>query len=230
MERLESKHEFKSNKNKRVLISIPNRYWVHITVVRCLLLLGKDTRYQTKIIFPKHRPYENNLNHIIKQFVESNYDFWLSIDTDNPPLNNPLDLVEWDKDIIGCPTPIWHYIGNKKGERPVYWNAYDYDIKSDAYKEHQNKEGLQKVDAIGTGCFLMARRVFENEEMRKGAFMRQWHEDGTVHKGNDISFSEIARKNGFEIYCHFDYPCDHYSNLSLNEVVKAFRNMYERNN
>lgn len=225
---IEKKYEFENNQDKRVLISVPNRYWVHIAVVRCLILLSHDTRYKTRIIFPKKRPYEHNLNHIINRFMKEDFHYWLSIDVDNPPLNNPLDLVKWEKDIIGLPTPIWHYTAEKKGERPVYWNAYDYDEKLDAYREHQEREGLQKVDAIGTGCFLIARRVFENKKMRMGAFLRQWHQDGTVHKGNDHSFCERARGQGFKIYTHYDYPCEHYQNLPLNEVVAAFRNMYEK--
>ena len=168
----------------------------------------------------------NNLNHIVKDVLEGNYDFWLSMDTDNPPIKNPLDLVSLNKDIIGLPTPVWHYTGKKFGERPIYWNAYDYVKETDAYKEHNNKEGLQRVDAIGTGCFLISKKVFQNKKMQMGAFMRKWYNDGTVHKGNDISFCERARENGFEIYCHYNYPCDHYQELSLNDVIRGFKNMY----
>ena len=152
--------------------------------------------------------------------MEGDYNYWLSIDADNPPIDNPLDLVELDKDIIGLPTPVWHFTEKKKGERPIYWNAYDYVPEEDAYKEHLPRTGLQKVDAIGTGCFLIARRVFENPEMRKAPFERKLLEDGRVNKGNDISFCERARGQGFEIYSHYDYPCMHFNELELNEVIK----------
>jgi len=92
-----------------------------------------------------------------------------------------------------------------------------------AYKEHAEKKGLQKVDATGTGCFLIARRVFENEEMQKGAFTRKLYPDGRVEKGNDISFCERAREQGFEIYAHFGYPCMHFNELELTEVIRAFQ-------
>ena len=213
---------------KSVYITVPNEHWIHQHVVEKLLWLLIDGRYGLKINLPSRKPYENNLNHIVNEFMESGFDFWLNIDADNPPRNNPLDLVELDKDIIGLPTPIWHYIG-KKGERPVYWNAYDYvpESQDKAYKEHANRDGLQKVDAVGTGCILIARRVFENAEMRKAPFSRKLHPDGTVYKGNDISFCENVRENGFEIYCHFNYPCNHFSEVELNEIVEAFRNLYE---
>ena len=212
---------------KRVLITVPNKHWVHTTVIHRVLLLLQDKRYKSRLLMPAHKPYVNNLHHIVNTFMKGDEDFWLNIDADNPPGNNPYDLVELDKDIIGLPTPIWHFKGEKKGERPVYWNAYDYDPSVDAYREHPVKNGLQRVDAVGTGCVLYNRRVFEPPEMRKAPFMRKWNEDGTVDKGNDISFCERARANGFEIYCHYNYPCDHFSELSMNEMVRAFRELYQ---
>jgi len=202
-------------------------HWIHKLVVYKILLLMGDGRCKINLIMPSHKPYVNNLHYIVNDFMEGNYDFWLNIDADNPPIQNPLDLVALNKDIIGLPTPIWHFTGKKKGERPVYWNAYDYVLDDRAYREHQVREGLQEVDAVGTGCILISRRVFEHSEMRKAPFARKWNEDGTVDKGNDISFCERAKANGFKIYCHFDYPCDHMSELSMNETVRAFRQLYE---
>lgn len=212
---------------KHILITIPNLHWIHKHVVHKLLLLQQDKRYRLNIMLPSNKPYENNLHHIVNDFMAGDYDFWLNIDADNPPLQNPLDLVELDKDIIGLPTPIWHYVGGKKGERPVYWNGYDSDEFNDAYREHQTRKGLQIVSAVGTGCILISRRVFENKLMREAPFERKLNKDGTVNKGNDIAFCERAIKEGFEINCHYDYPCDHFSENSLTEVVNAFKNLYE---
>jgi len=210
---------------KSVLISIPNRHWIHSTVGHREHWLLRDERYQCKIIKPSHKPYVNNLHHIIEDFIKDDYDFWLNIDADNPPTKNPLDLIELDKDVIGCPTPIWHFT-DKSGERPYYLNAYDYDSSVDAYREHQPQIGLQEVDAVGTGCILIARRVFKNFVMQQGAFHRRWNENGTMNKGNDIAFCERARNQGFEIYAHFDYLCDHFTELSMLEVIRAFYQMH----
>ena len=210
-----------------VLITVPNEHWIHKQVVQRLMLLQSDGRYRLRFEFPSHCPYENNLHHIVRDFHAGDYDFWLSMDSDNPPMNNPLDLVELDKDILGLPTPIWHYMG-KPGERPIYWNAYDYVPDSDAYREHPTKEGLQRVDAIGTGCFLIHRRVFNHPGMRGAPFRRKLYPDGTVHKGNDMSFCERARKRGFEIWTHYGYPCRHYNaNIDLVEVEASMKNLWE---
>jgi hypothetical protein len=211
---------------KKVLISFPNTGWIHKLVFLAGAKLLSDGRYDSKIIVPTHNPYENNLHHIVNDFIGGNYDYWLNIDADNPPMNNPLDLIELDKDIIGCPTPVYHFTDKIKGERPWYENAYQYVEKDDAYREYPLKNGLQRVDAVGTGCTLMARRVFDHPEMRKGAFTRKLNPDGTVERGNDISFCERARYYGFEVWAHFDYRCQHFNELEMHEVIRAFHGVY----
>lgn len=216
---------------KSVLVSVPNTGYIHKKVVFSLLKLQLDNRYKTTIIFPTWNPYEHSLHRIVNDFMDKykDHSFWLNIDSDNPPINNPLDLLEYDRDIIGLPTPVWHFTGEeKKGERPLYYNAYDYDIEKRAYKEHQSRKGLQKVDAVGTGCLLISKRVFMDPEMRKLPFSRIWNSDGTIKRGNDLAFCERARNQGFEIYAHYDYPCMHFCELELNEVVKAFNNLYSQ--
>lgn len=215
----------------KILVSIPTspaNPYIHKHVLRTALRLVQDKRYETVIMTPSHNPFENNLHHILNDFMDGDYDYWLNIDADNPPINNPLDLVEYDKDIIGLPTPVWHFddANKPKGESPIYWNAYKSVPEKGAYTEWPIKEGIQRVDAVGTGCLLIARRVFENKEMRKAPFERELNEDGTVNKGNDISFCEKATKQGVEIWAHYGYPCLHFNELELNEVIKAFNNLY----
>ncbi len=214
---------------KKILLSFPTSPafpYLHKHVVFASWKLIADRRHDVKPMIPSHSPFENNLHHIILDFLKGGFDYWLSIDFDNPPMANPLDDVDCDLDVIGFPTPVWHY-SEKPGERPLYWNGYDYVPDEDAYKEHMPREGMQKVDAIGTGCFLIARRVFEHPDLQKGAFTRQLYDNGTVKKGNDISFSERARAAGFHLFVDYDRPCMHFNQLELNEVVRAFKGLYE---
>ncbi len=204
-----------------ILLSVPNKGWIHKHVSFALLKLIQDKRYKVNIIQPTHTPYENNLHHIVNDFMAGDYRYWLNIDADNPPTKNPLDLVELDKDIMGLPTPVWHFTGKKKGERPMYENVYRYSPEHNAYKEWSVKEGLQKVDAVGTGCVLISRRVFANLKMRLAPFARKCNADGTVDRGNDISFCERATEQGFKVYAHYDYRCLHFNELELHEVGRA---------
>lgn len=209
-----------------VLVTVPNTHWIHRHVVVTLLKLQLDRRYSLTIDVPANKPLENNQHHIVQQLLDGKWDFWLSIDADNPPRNNPLDLVDLDLDVVGLPTPIWHYTA-KPGERPIYWNAYDWDEVAGAYREHIVRDGLQQVDAVGGGCMLIHRRVFEHPSLQHGAFLRTFNQNGTVEFGNDMAFCQRVQKAGFKVWCHFEYVCDHHCEVELNEVVAAMRGLYE---
>lgn len=210
---------------KSVFITIPNTGLIHKKVMWKILELQKNKKYNIILYTPSFKPYENNLHHIVEHFISKKYDFWLNIDSDNPPTKNPLDLIRLDKDIIGLPTPVWHYDKDdrKNKKNPVYLNAYKYVPKKKSYCEYFPQNGLQEVDAVGTGCFLVAKRVFGNKEMRKVPFGRKLDGNGVVVKGNDISFCAKAKKNGFKVWCHFGYPCSHYKIINLLDVLNAFQ-------
>ena len=203
---------------KKVLVTVPNTAWIHKHVVSALLKIQHDDRLQCTIMLPTHKPLENNQAKIQKDFLEGDYDFWLSIDSDNPPMNNPLDLVEFNLDVIGCPTPVWHDHGEGA---PIYWNAMR-DVGDEGFKPlgQDDMHGLQKVDAVGGGCWLIARRVLESLRDEQ-PFQRTWNPDGTVDVGNDWSFCRRAAAKGFDIYAHFGYPCRHFVELDLVEMTQA---------
>lgn len=218
---------------KSVLVTFPTspaNPFLHKHTVFSSWKLLKDPRYKIKMIIPTHNPFENNLHHIVNQFIKEDHDYWLSIDFDNPPIQNPLDLIEFDKDIMGLPTPVSYHNLEEPGTRPIYYNVYKFVSKKKGYTEWPEKKGLQEVDAIGTGCFLINRRVFLNEKMRNAPFQRIYNKDGTVEYGNDLAFSQRAKKQGFEIWAHFDYPCRHFSRVELNEMVMVWSNFYNKIN
>ena len=217
----------KGEEKPSVLIAVPNEGDIHKHVSFALLKMQLDTRYGIRIIQPTHSPSDNNRHHIFNDFLAGNEDYLLMIDSDNPPINNPLDLIELDRDVMGCPTPVWHFTSKVKGERPIYENAYKYVPEKDAYTEWPDKDGLQRVDAVGTGCILIARRVLEHPGMRKGVNQRTLNGDGTVNKGGDIMFCETAKKCGFEIYAHYNYRCLHFQEVELHEVARAMHGLYK---
>jgi len=204
---------------KRIYLTVPNgkgalHKSVHFAVIRLL----QDPRFVVRHDCPTHRPFENNLHHCIQDFLKGGEDFWLSIDSDNPPTANVLDRVLDDLDFVGFPTPVYHNTNN--GERPYYWNAYRRNHKEDGYNEWQPQQGLQRVDAVGTGCFLSARRVFEHPAMA-APFQRRCDDEGRVIRGNDLAFCERAVSAGFSIYADFDRPCDHFVTVPMVELIHS---------
>lgn len=195
-----------------------------------------DSRYFTKFIAPTKKPFVANLHSAVHECLNGGFDYLLLMDDDNPPRNNPLDLVELDLDVVGLPTPVWH--NDKSGDRPFYYNAldavYDEDGVLQGFKPLQDSrpdfrlEGLYECDAVGTGCVLIHRRVLQELMNRaKGnpmntPFMRVWNDDGTVHMGNDYAFCVRAKQAGFSIHAHFDYMCNHVNEMEINSVTQAF--------
>lgn len=211
----------------RVYLTQPNgSAWVHKLVHFAICRILADQRVAIRHDCPTHSPYVDNLHACMNDFLNGGEDFWLSMDDDNPPTKNPIDLVELDLDVVGFPTPVWH--SAVKGDRPWYFNALT-KVGEEGYKPLPNErcKGLQEVDAIGSGCFMVSRRVMLALKDQQ-PFMRQWGKDGRVIKGGDYSFCDKVKAAGFRIWAHFDYICDHFNELSLLETIKSFNMMYEK--
>jgi hypothetical protein len=212
---------------KRVLVTVPNgSKWIHKETIEFLFNLTKDKRYNLTIQLPTFRPIANNQHHIINEFIEGKYDYWFSLDDDIVPLQNPLDLIELDKDIIGIPIPIWRFTRDLKfyDDRriPVYLGVYDYDEKEDAFTIRPTGKGLERVGGVAGGCFIMARRVFDNKLLRTRGWWRRLKKDGTIYMGNDMSFCYKALKEGFEIWAHYDYTAKHFKNIDLGGIMTIY--------
>lgn len=201
----------------KILVSVCNLCWIHKLVVFALLRLQLDQRYHITIILPTHNPYENNLNHVVKDLREvyTDHDFWLNIDADNPPLSNPLDYISHNLDIVGFPTPVWH--DKVAGDRPWYFNAVNE--KNGGWIPAIG-EGLIEVDAVGSGCMLVHRRVCET--VIRPLFVREIDEDGCVIRGHDYLFCNKAKRAGFKVWAAFDSPCTHIVENDLLSQIKAF--------
>ncbi len=207
-----------------VYITVPNgKGWVHKHVHFAVCRMLGDGRFRIRHDCPTHSPYVHNLHKCMYDFLDGGEGYWLSMDDDNPPTRNPLDLIEYDCDLIGCPTPVWH--SAVEGDRPWYFNALDR--KPDGYVPHEPCEGLQEVDAIGSGCFLVARRVMMALKDQQ-PFMRQWGEDGLVELGGDYSFCRKVKAAGFKVWAHYDFPCQHFNEIEVGEAIQAFGAMHAR--
>ena len=133
-----------------VYMTVPNGSgWLHKHVHFALIKILQDQRYRIRHDCPTHSPYVDNLHACMNDFLKGGEDFWLTMDDDNPPTKNPLDLIELDCDIIGMPTPVWH--SAVKGDRPYYFNALD--AEDGGWKPHEFiTSGIEEVDAVGSGC------------------------------------------------------------------------------
>lgn len=212
-----------------VMIAIPNTDWIHRGVFQSVVEVIAASKYPLQIQTPAKKCNEVNYMHIAKTFWESDCEFLLHVDSDNPPTANPLELIPLDKDIISMPTPIWWYdkpAGGDQHYRPFHWNVYDYMAETNDYRSCDPRpSGLQRIDATGAGCLLIHRRVFNDHAlMRKEAFHRKWtRDDGQQKRGLDLAFSERLKKCGLELWCSWDHKCHHFKELDLLNVFRGFK-------
>jgi hypothetical protein len=135
----------------------------------------------------------------------------MMVDDDVVPLFNPAEFVFADVDVIGFPAKV------RQGDRQLNWVAYvrrpdrhEY-APVDFNKVEQDIE-LLSVDAVGTGCILIRRRVLENI---KAPFHIHFDEDGILTMGTDFAFCERVKEAGFDIFTTPRRVCEHFKELGM---------------
>lgn len=196
-----------------VWISILNQGEIRPELSNLLLHLQQDRRFRVRVEYPSKRPIANNRNDIVSRFKKSKYEYLLMIDADTVPLANPLELALHKKDVIACPVPQWND-GN------VYWVVMDKVKGGYRQVDVGERSGLKQVDAVGTGCIMIHRKVLEKI---KHPFEVRYDKKGTLDLGLDFHFCEKARRKGFEIWVDWTKPCDHHKKLSLLNVIKLIQ-------
>ena len=203
----------------KVIVCVPNEGWVRKEIALKFVEMGMNPHgCSIQITVPFERPIDHNRNLAIKNFLEGDGDFLLFMDSDNPPVKNPLALIEVMEsegvDIMALPTPIpWGKGGDWALGRPnMYFNCMDSTPSGENWTEHHPQKGLQEIDAAGTGCMIIRRKVLEDV---RPAFIRRWTDEGLVDKGSDFYFCQRAKESGFKVCAHYDYHCSHYKEQDL---------------
>jgi SAM-dependent methyltransferase len=97
-----------------------------------------------------------------------------------------------------------------------------YDTSGENWVEHRpdTRRVIEELDAVGTGCVLIARRVLEHAAMR-APFARAFDVDGLSVQGSDLLFCRRAQAVGFRIFADYSRPCSHLKTVDLVEVNQA---------
>jgi GT2 family glycosyltransferase len=178
--------------------------------------MKSDQRAKVDVLYSNMKPSETNRNSTCQLALDKGYDYFITIDHDVVPTKNPIDLVMLKLDVVGFACPQWN-LSDKKF--PIYLVAMDK--VPDGYKEHKQKQGLQEVDAIGSGCLCLSSKVLK---AIKAPFVRKWDDNGIAITGLDFYFCEKAKELGFKVYCHYDYLADHFKEISLLSALNILIN------
>lgn len=219
-------------------VAVLNQGWVRIEVVQQLLMLVRNkawdiilesaghqgggerirelaekTERLMVLSFPTDAPIASNRCGIAKHALDMGADFLLMIDDDTFMGENPLLLLEENRDIIAMPALTF----KEAREDPLRWNI-SYTTRDKKTIREKSEDGTRcRVASIGTGCMLIARRVLEHPDMR-APFQDEFNEDGVRVVSEDFSFCDRARKAGFTVWAALDMPCGHVKEIDLKLV------------
>lgn len=189
----------------KVLIGVLTMGQVHKDLSLALLRMINSSDYKVEVMYVGAKRVEASRSIICKQFLKSDCDYLLMIDEDNPPINNPLELLGDDKDVVIFPTPIFY---TSDGKKRVMWNVERLD--------DGDLTGYEEIKTGGTGCILIKRSVIEALEKPFDTIV---DEDGITTEGTDIRFCRLAKEKGFKVWTNWKYPCSHYKTVNLIELL-----------
>jgi GT2 family glycosyltransferase len=194
--------------NKKVLLCVPNGSGsIPAIMVQSLLQLHKPCPCAFLVI--ERQRTDKCRDFFAKEMLRGGFDYLLMIDDDNPISPETLELMlEDDKDVVIA--PILTRNPNKDGKHDLcayYSRKVKIKDKSlrmyDFITKFKDSGYLHKIDAGGTGCMLIKRKVLE-ELAKKYEYIFEYG-DITVNGqrrtlSEDVQFCERAVDNGFKIW------------------------------
>lgn len=197
------------NNKKAVYIGVLNQGDIRPELALVLQELPQQNKYELHITYPASKPITQNRNKIVQDFLaRPEFDYLIMIDSDNVPTDNLLDLVDYQKDIIG----VWYCGFQKNMIVPFCMDRGKDGLYT--VKDLHDKKGLIECDAVGTGVIVIKREVLEN---LKFPFRNEYDEDGIKLWGLDFNFCRRAKELGYKVYCHLDHIASHWVTMDLKD-------------
>lgn len=178
-----------------VFIGVPNTGTLRTELVEWLM------KQEAAIFMPQAKPHDHCRNIIVNRFLETDCEWLLMVDSDVIPPDDVCNMVNNDVDVCSAyvrTTANGEFIpvGMTKNK-----DGYHHDFK-------HSKPGVHKVDAVGTGCILIKREVFERMDKPYFKFV---YKDGLLVNGEDFDFCERVG----EVYFDSRYKCKHFTTVAI---------------
>ena len=179
----------------KVFVAIPNTGTLRTELVQWLMMMD------IKPFMPQARPHDYCRNIIVDEFLKSDCDYLLMIDSDVVPQNNVLEMVK--NNVPVCSAFVRT---NVNGELIPVGMTKNKDGYYHDYKH--SKPNLHKVDAVGTGCIMIKRTVLESMEKPYFKFV---YKNGMLTNGEDFDFCDRIGS----VYFDARYKCNHFTIVSI---------------
>ena len=194
----------------KVFIAIPTTGNIRTELAMFLLTLDKNS-HNVIVSYTCGGGITHNRNKLTGYFLRSKFEWLLFLDSDTVPPMNVLDMIKNGKNIC---SGVYHQF--KDGQvRPLTFEK----VKSKyGYVSKEKDDYLVEVDAVGAGCLLINRKVFE--KMKKPYFIFLYDKDGLLKLSEDLNFCKKAQKAGFKIWVGKRIGSSHYKTVNLSLIWK----------
>lgn len=206
------------NITKGVYVAVLNQGEIHISLSNWLHKITRQDKYNVLVKYFNYKPISYNRHKIIEDFLKTDMDYLLMVDSDIIPPENTLELVDFDKDVIG--TLCFAYISSKIVPLMLQKNPQNDEYKKYIVKPFTNEDGLMECDAIGSGCMIIRRDVLTSGKI-KAPFINIYDENGMKIEGLDLAFCRKAKEAGYKVWCHTDYVASHHVTCDLKELYTS---------
>lgn len=219
---------------KKLFIYVPNLGTIHPQLAKVLAEWYRigHPEYEIFIDFPSGMlPLGNARSQCVKWFLEKSNDpddRILFIDSDIiPPLDALNKLILHNKDVVGA--LCFMMKPNDNGTVVPVPVAMRYNENKE-YVVYFDGKGLTEVDAIGGGCVMSTRRVFEKiSEDGNNLYDFHYYPDGTLSLVGDFHYCQSCQKSGFKVFVDFDTICEHYKEIGLKSINNLLIEMQQGN-
>jgi hypothetical protein len=194
--------------SKTILIAIPTATGnISAKLVQDLFYLDKP--FPVGLAFVSRTMIDVARNKLAIQAIEHKFDYLFFVDDDMTISKDTLaKLIEADKDIIGGV-----YI-SRHDQMPCVFEAKK-EGNVTLYRTLNKIDGIQEVDAMGTGCMLIKREVLiemaKKHDTSMFEFAKEFVNGVLNQKGEDVIFCERAKELGFEVWAHAEVKPGHLS-------------------
>lgn len=197
-----------------IYLAILNLGEIRIELVNLLMKWKENPHYRIYLDLACDKPIAHNRGKIVQRFLESGCDYLMMLDGDIIPPEDTIYLADYDKDVIGGTCLAY----KQNSVVPLVLEKNSGGQKKYRSITGENMYGIAEVDAVGTGCILITRRVLEDV---KAPFQNRYDEDGIRTAGLDLEFCRKAKQKGYKVWAHLDYLCSHWTDVDLKQIYQS---------
>lgn len=186
------KFHYKNNTESQVAICVPVRDLVTAAFTYSLSMLTKkcgEAGVKVSLHMVMGSEIAMQRQQLVDEALQTDCTHILWLDSDMKFPTNVLEaLLSYDKDIIAC-----NYSTRVPPHRPVAFKM-EGNLDSRVF----NTTGVEEIFAVGMGCMLVKREVYERIE--RPHFSVAWNDDFTNLVGEDVFFCKKAKENGYTVW------------------------------